>query len=89
MSVFPQVCGPAVDARFSHRSVLAHVHELHHRVPFDELQDLPAGEPSADGNGQSVRLPPASQGLSKRGWDPNSRAEHLSKEARGRGTYHQ
>lgn len=87
MSVCPQVCGPAVAARFSHGSVFAHVHELHHRVSFDEHQDLPAGEPTADGVKQSVNLPPAAQSLYERGWDPNSRAEHLSREARGGGTY--
>lgn len=62
----------------------AAVFELHHRVSSDEPQDLPAGEPNADGDGQSLHLPAAAQGLSKRGWDPNSRAELISREIRGR-----
>lgn len=68
----PQVCGPPVAARFPHRPVLANVPELHHRVSSDELQDLPAGEPTAEGDGQGFHFPPAAPGFSKRGWDPNS-----------------
>lgn len=73
-------------ARFPHRSVLADVDELHHRVSSDELEDLSAGEPTADGVGQGVYLPTPEKGVRKRGWDPTVRVEHPNRKARGRGT---
>lgn len=83
-----QVCGPAVAARLSHRRVFDVVPELRRGVSVDEPQDLPAGESTADGDGQSVRLPPATQRFSERGWDPDSRAEQFNWKARGRGKAH-
>lgn len=85
MPVCAQVRGPAVASRFPHRPVLAHVSELCHRVSADERQDLRAGEPTADGDAQSVRLC-AAQSFSKRGREPDSRAGHPNRGAHGRGT---
>lgn len=65
--------------------MLTVVPELGRRVPSDGLQDLPAGESTADGDEQSVHLPAAAPGFSKRGWDPNPRAEHPDRKARARG----
>lgn len=86
MSVCAQVCAPAAAPRFPHRSVLADVSELCHRVSSDELQDPRAGEPIADGDEQSVHLRPAAPGFSKRRRDPNSRVGHPNRAARGKGT---
>lgn len=86
MPVCAQVRGPAVASRTSHRSLLAVVPEFRRRVPSDGLQDLPAGESTADGDEQGVHLPAAAPGFSKRGWDPNPRAEHPDRKARARGT---
>lgn len=85
MSVCAQARGPEVAAWVSHRRVLADVPELRHRVSSDELQDLPAGEPTADRDEKSVHLPPAAQGFSERGWDSDSRNEYPNREGRGRG----
>lgn len=76
-----QVRGPAVAARFPHRSLLADVPELHHRVSSDELQDLPAGAPTADGDRQGVHPPTPARVFSKPGRDPRSGAERPNREA--------
>ena len=76
MPVCAQVRTPTVAARVAHRSVFAVVHELHRGVSFDEREDVPAGEPAADGDGQNLNPPAVAQRVSEGGWHPDSRAEH-------------
>lgn len=70
--------GPTVAARVAHRSVFGVIDELHRRVSSDELQDVPAGEPTADGDGQNVHIisPVPPQRISEPGWDPRSGVEN-------------
>lgn len=84
MSVRPKVRGSAVAAGVTRGSVLADVPQLHHCVSSDELQDLPAGKPAADGDAKDVLLSSTAHGFSKRGWEPYSRAEHFNRKTSGR-----
>lgn len=85
MSVRLQAGAAEADAGVPHGSVPVDVPQLHHCVSPHEPQDLPAGEHSADGDGQSLRAPvPSTPGSAGPGWEPHSRPEDPHREAGGR-----
>ena len=75
MPVCAQGRAPTVAARIAHRSVFAVIHELHRGVSFDEREDVPAGEPAADGDGQNLHPSAVPPRVPERGWHPDSPAE--------------
>lgn len=84
-----QVPSHALSGGVPYDSVFHVVRELHSRVPARELKDVPTGEPTAcAGDGEKHSVQPAGERLHARGWDCNTGAEEIYRDATARGRLH-